>query len=131
MIIGLEWIVIIGGFITILSMCLGLAFQYKAEVFSAICACVALLSVIVFGVFTVGIGNAQSNVEEHYIDYLKLQTQVAKYDDLDMLEQFKVNDDVMTYNLWYERNKSDLENEWSFKGSSGYAKEFDYIIIGG
>ena len=75
--------------------------------------------------------SAQANIEKRYISYLKLQTQVAKYDDLDMLEQYKVSTDVMTYNLWYERNKSDLENEWTFKGTSDYAKEFDYIVIGG
>lgn len=75
--------------------------------------------------------SAQDNIEEHYVDYLKLQVQVARYEDLDVLEQYEVYDDVMTYNLWYERNKSDLENEWSFKGTSAYAKEFDYIVIGG
>ena len=75
--------------------------------------------------------SAQANVEKHYIDYIKLQVQVAKYDDLDIFEQYEVRDDVMTYNLWYEKNKSDLENEWSFKGTSDYAKEFDYIVIGG
>jgi hypothetical protein len=60
-----------------------------------------------------------------------LQVQVAQYDDLDVLEQYKVHDDVMTYNLWYERNKSDLDNPWTLKGTSDYAKEFNYIVIGG
>jgi type II secretory pathway pseudopilin PulG len=78
-----------------------------------------------------GLKSAQDNVQKHYVEYLKLQTQVAQYDDLDVLEQYKVRDDVMTYNLWYERNKSDLETEWSLKGTSTYAKEFDYIVIGG
>ncbi len=131
MIIGLEWIAITCGIAVIVLMVLGFIFQYRAEVFSAVCACLALLCVITFGILTVGLGNAQSNVEEHYIGYLKLQMQVANYEDLNEIEQFKVRDDVMTYNLWYERNKSDLENDWSFKGSSGYAKEFDYIVIGG
>ena len=83
-----------------------------------------------FGMYA-ALMSAQGNVQEQYINYLKLQTQVAQYDDLDMLEQFKVRDDVMTYNLWYERNKSDLENEWTLKGTSAYAKEFNYIVIGG
>ena len=81
--------------------------------------------------FSIGLCTAKDNVKEHYIDYLKLQVQVAKYDDLDMLEQYKVSMDVMTYNLWYNRNKSDLKNEWTFKGASDYAKEFEYIVIGG
>jgi hypothetical protein len=75
--------------------------------------------------------NAQDDVEKQYVEYLKLQTRVVQYEDLNVLEQYKVQDDVMTYNIWYERNKSDLENEWSFKGTSTYAKEFDYIVIGG
>lgn len=75
--------------------------------------------------------NAQENVRKHYIEYLKLQTSVAQYDDLNVLEQYKVADDVMTYNLWYERNKEDLKDEWTLKGTSSYAKELDYIIIGG
>ena len=82
-----------------------------------------------FGMYA-ALMSAQGNVQEQYINYLKLQAKVAQYDDLDLFEQYKVRDDVMTYNLWYERNKSDLENEWTPKGTSAYAKEFDYIVIG-
>jgi hypothetical protein len=131
MIIGLEWIVIALGFVTFVLVAVGLWLQYRAEVLSAICACLALVSIVAFFILNCGITKAQANVEKHYIDYLKLQTRVVQYDNLDVFEQYKVADDVMTYNLWYERNKSDLENEWSFKGSSNYAKEFDYIVIGG
>jgi hypothetical protein len=131
MIIGLEWIIIALGFITFVLVAVGLWLQCRAEVVSAVCACLALVSIIAFGILTVGLVNAQSNVEKHYIDYLKLQTRVVQYEDLDMLEQYEVYNDVMTYNTWYNLNKADLENEWSFKGSSGYAKEFDYIVIGG
>lgn len=131
MIIGLEWIIIALGFITFVLVAVGLWLQCRAEVVSAVCACLALVCIIAFFVLECGVCKAQANVEKHYIDYLKLQTRVVQYDDLDMLEQYKVDTDVMTYNLWYERNKSDLANEWSFKGSSDYAKEFDYIVIGG
>ena len=48
-----------------------------------------------------------------------------------MLEQYEVYTKVMDYNTWYGLNKDSLENEWTFKGTSEYAKEFDYIIIGG
>ena len=127
MIIGLEhicfWLLIVA-----LLLCLAAIILKKGWVILASLATISLFGSL--ALFT-GISSAQSNVAEHYVDYLKLQVQVAKYDDLDMLEQYKVSTDVMTYNLWYERNKSDLENEWSFKGSSDYAKEFDYIIIGG
>lgn len=131
MIIGLEWIVIALGFVTFILVAVGLWLQCRAEVVSAICACLALVSIVAFFILNCGITKAQANVEKNYINYLKLQTMVVQYEDLDVLEQYKVADDVMTYNLWYERNKSDLETEWSFKGSSNYAKEFDYIVIGG
>ena len=131
MIIGLEWIVIALGFITFVLVAVGLWLQYRAEVVSAICACLALVSIVAFFIISCGITKTQDNVEKNYINYLKLQTRVVQYDDLDVLEQYKIADDVMTYNLWHEKNKSDLENEWSFKGSSNYAKEFDYIVIGG
>lgn len=131
MIIGLEWIVIALGFVTFILVAVGLWLQCRAEVASAICACLALVSIVAFFILSCGITKAQANVEKNYINYLKLQTRVVQYDDLDVLEQYKIADDVMTYNLWYERNKSDLETEWSFKGSSNYAKEFDYIVIGG
>lgn len=131
MIIGLEWIVIALGFVTFILVAVGLWLQCRAEVVSAICACLALVSIVAFFILNCGITKAQANVEKNYINYLKLQTMVVQYEDLDVLEQYKIADDVMTYNLWYERNKSDLETEWSFKGSSNYAKEFDYIVIGG
>jgi hypothetical protein len=131
MIIGLEWICFALLFVALASILLA---GFIRDAFTGLSISMAVLSVLslissicLFG----GLKNAQDNVQEHYIDYLKLQVQVAQYDDLDVFEQYKVADEVMTYNLWYERNKSDLENEWSFKGSSGYAKEFDYIVIGG
>lgn len=131
MIIGLEWIVIALGFITFVLVAVGLWIMTRAEVASVVCACCAIVCIIAFFVLDCGVCKAQANVEKNYINYLKLQTRVVQYEDLDVLEQYKVADDVMTYNLWYEKNKSDLENEWSFKGSSNYAKEFDYIVIGG
>ena len=131
MIIGLEWSVIALGFVTFILVAVGLWLQCRAEVVSAICACLALVSIVAFFILNCGITKAQANVEKNYINYLRLQTRVAQYEDLNVLEQGKVADDVNTYRLWDERNKSDLENEWSFKGSSNYAKEFDYIVIGG
>lgn len=137
MIIGLEWIVIALGFITFVLVAVGLWLMTRAEVASAVCACLALICVIAFFVLDCGVCKAQANVEKNYINYLKLQTMVVQYEDLNELEQSKVVNDVMTYRLWYERNKSDLENEWSFKGSSDYAKEFDFsqefvnVLIGG
>lgn len=129
--VGLEW-VSLGLTITVV-ICLVGCFIAAAK--SKPIACVFAVLWVIFEIASLSLGfalsNARANVTEHYVDYLELQVQVAQYDDLDMLEQFKVRDDVMTYNLWYERNKSDLENEWTLKGTSNYAKEFDYLVIGG
>jgi hypothetical protein len=131
MIIGLEWIVIALGIITFVFLGLA-AFTCNTRTKLSICMTVAMILALgsTLGLFT-GLMGAQADVDRQYTHYLKLQTRVVQYEDLDVLEQYKVRDDVMTYNLWYERNKSDLENEWSFKGTSAYAKEFDYIVIGG
>ena len=133
MIVGLEWLIILllAGFIILWAASAVSHYGYKKYTLSIILAILATVCGLTCVGINFGLLSAQKNVESHYIEYCQLQTYVAKYDELDMLEQFKVNDDVMTYNLWYERNKSDLENEWSWKGTSDYAKEFDYIIIGG
>jgi type II secretory pathway pseudopilin PulG len=131
MIIGLEWICFALLFVALASILLARFIGDASVKLSVSMVVLSVLSLVVsIGLFG-GLKSAQDNVQEHYVEYLKLQTRAAQYDDLDVLEQYKVHDDVMTYNLWYERNKSDLENEWSFKGTSTYAKEFDYIVIGG
>lgn len=132
MIIGLEWIAIILLLVSfVLLFAVGLIVHSSAETVATVLEVLALICGISIAVLVIGLSSAQNIVEEHYIDYIELQTKVARYDDLDVLEQYKVSTDVATYNLWYERNKSDLENEWTFKGTSDYAKEFDYIVIGG
>ncbi len=131
MIIGLEWLVVVLFASFILLWIVGLIVHNSTEKLSTVLVVLAVVCECACGVFYIGTMSAQNSIEEHYVEYLKLQTAVVQYDDLDVLEQYTVQDDVMTYNLWYERNKSDLENEWSFKGTSGYAKEFNYIVIGG
>jgi hypothetical protein len=131
MIIGLEWLVIVLFASFIILWVVGLLVHNSAEKLSTVLVVLAVVCECACGALCIGVMSAQKNIKEHFIDYLKLQTKVVQYEDLDVLEQYKIHDDVMTYNLWYERNKSDLENEWSLKGSSDYAKEFDYIVIGG
>lgn len=51
-----------------------------------------------------------------------------KYAEAEGIEKMYLEmNDVMTYNLWYERNKADLENPWNFKSAAGC--EFDYIKV--
>ena len=52
-----------------------------------------------------------------------------KYAEAEGVEKMGLEmNDVMTYNLWYSKNKEDLENPWNFKSAAGC--EFDYIKIG-
>jgi hypothetical protein len=130
MIIGLEWIIIALGVAFLILWILGCSLHGCLEKLSTVLVSFALACEVGFVVLSICIIKTQTNIEEQYMDYLKLQTRVAQYDDLDMLEQYEVSNDVTTYNLWYERNKSDLENPWTLKGTSSYAKEFNYIVIG-
>ena len=132
MIIGLEYLILGLMGLCLITLVVAIIFgKFEHYTYAGILAAFAAVIAIGDICLYAATMNAQANVEKHYIDYLKLQIQVAQYDDLNPAEQYKVSTDVMTYNLWYERNKSDLENEWTFEGTSDYAKEFDYIVIGG
>lgn len=132
MIIGLEYLILGLLFWCLITLAVAIIFG-RLNHYTFACILAAFGAIIAIGDICLYAAtmNAQSDVEKQYIEYLKLQAVAVQYDDLDVFEQYKVVDDVMTYNLWYERNKSDLENEWTFKGTSSYAKEFDYIVIGG
>ena len=68
----------------------------------------------------------RSNIESKYDWYLETR---LKYEEAEGIEKMYLEmNDVMTYNLWYERNKEDLENPWNLKNAAGC--EFDYIKIG-
>jgi membrane-bound ClpP family serine protease len=132
MIIGLEYLILglmgLCLIILVVAIIFGkLEYYTYAGVLAAFAAVIAIGDICLYAATM----NAQDDVEKQYVEYLKLQTAVVQYEELDLLEQYEVYNDVMTYNTWYNLNKADLENEWSFKGSSGYAKEFDYIVIGG
>ena len=129
MIVGLEIVAIILFISFIALWIIGLVVHGGNERLSVILVISAVVCEVVCGGLIIGLMSAQKNVKEHYIDYLKLQIQVEKYEDLDLLEQSKVSNDAMIYNLWYEKNKSDLDDVWTFKGTSDYAKEFNYIVI--
>lgn len=132
MIIGLEYLILGLMGLCLITLVVAIIFgRLKHYAFAGILA--AFAAVIAIGDMCLYAATmiAQDNVEKQYVEYLKLQTRVVQYEDLDVLEQYKVQDDVMTYNLWYERNKDDLADKWTLKGTSTYAQDFDYIVIGG
>ena len=132
MIVGLEYIILGLMGLCLITLVVAVIFGYlKHCTFAGMLAGFAVVLAVGNICLYAATMKAQENVRKQYIEYLKLQTAVAQYEELNVLEQYKVADDVLTYNLWYERNKVDLEDEWTLKGTSSYAKEFDYIIIGG
>lgn len=90
----------------------------------------ACLMAISMGVF-LGIGAplcfCKQNIHNKYDWYIETRIKYAEAEGIEK-EYLEMND-IMTYNLWYERNKEDLENPWSFKSATGC--EFDYIKIKG
>lgn len=132
MIIGLEYLILGLLFFCLITLVVSIIFgSLKHYTFAGILAGFAAVIAIGDICLYAATMNAQDDIEKQYVEYLKLQTAAVQYEDLDVLEQYKVADDVMTYNLWYDRNKEDLVDEWTIKGTSSYAKEFDYIVIGG
>lgn len=131
MIIGLEYLILgLMGFCLITLIVAIIFGKLEHYTYAGILAAFAVIIAIGDICLYAATMSAQDNIEEHYVDYLKLQVQVARYEDLDDSEQLKVATDVYTYTVWYERNKEDLADEWTLKGTSSYAKEFDYIVIG-
>ncbi len=67
------------------------------------------------------------NIKSKHDWYMETRLKYAESEGIEK-EYLEMND-VMTYNLWYERNKADLENPWNLKNAAGC--EFDYIKIKG
>ena len=68
-----------------------------------------------------------TNIEDKYDWYMETRIKYAEAEGIEKM--YLEMTDVMTYNLWYEKNKEDLENPWNFKSAAGC--EFDYIKIKG
>jgi hypothetical protein len=89
------------------------------------CCGVAVLVCCMAGV-GIPLGIVKQNIHDKHEWYIETR---LKYAEAEGLEKERLRlDDVMTYNLWYEKNKADLENPWNFKSAAGC--EFDYIKIG-
>ena len=90
-------------------------------VYIGVCGIVAILSLLI------PIWVVTFNIEAKHDWYIETRLKYAEADGIE--EMYLEMNDVMTYNLLYERNKADLENPWNFKNAAGY--EFDYIKIKG
>lgn len=65
------------------------------------------------------------NIYDKHDWYMEIRLKYAEAEGIE--KKYLELNDVMTYNLWYSRNKEDLENPWNFKSAAGC--EFDYIKI--
>ena len=87
---------------------------------------VTLASEIAIVLSLIPIAIVKSNIESKHDWYVETRLKYAEAEGIE--KEYLEMTDVMTYNLWYERNKEDLEDPWSFKSVARC--EFDYIKVG-
>lgn len=83
-------------------------------------------TVVILGLF-IPLVIVVENIEDKHDWYIETRLKYAEAEGIEKM--YLEMNDVMTYNLWYEKNKEDLENPWNFKSAAGC--EFDYIKIQG
>ena len=89
-------------------------------------ACV--LAVLIGVIFGIGMPLCfcRQNIWDKHDWYMETRLKYAEAEGIEKM--YLEMHDVRTYNLWYERNKEDLEDPWNFKSAAGC--EFDYIKVG-
>lgn len=122
----MNWLIIV--FCSILVGIIGVIIlnKEKSTAQMIVGTCIATLF---FGV-AVGIGIpldiCTENIYDKYDWYIETRLKYAEAEGIEKM--YLEMNDVMTYNLWYEKNKDDLEDPWNFKSAAGY--KFDYINVG-
>ena len=111
----ISYVVLLIVFIVGVQKDIGIRFIAIVTVWSAMVLCLFIPLVTI-----------RSNIESKYDWYLEIRLKYAESEGIEKM--YLEMNDVMTYNLWYERNKEDLENPWNLKNAAG--REFDYIKIG-
>ena len=129
MIIGLEWLII--GFLILALSCIitMILCNIKSEKLTAFILLMCTLSLVFSGILHMSIIEGQKEVKTQYYSYVTLQLRAYNYNDLSVLEKYELTTDIMKYNLWYEKNKSNLQNIWTVKGTCELARELNYVII--
>jgi hypothetical protein len=87
-----------------------------------------IMSIFIGIAFGIGmpLSICRQNIWDKHDWYIETRLKYAEADGIE--KEYLEMTDVMEYNLWYEKNKDDLENPWNFKSSAGC--EFDYIKVG-
>lgn len=123
----MNWLIIVFSLMTaciISAIILAHVKRFNVKVVGS-CSIVALMLVII-GI-GVPLSIVKQNIHDKYDRYIETRLKYAEAEGIEKM--YLEMNDVMTYNLWYEKNKEDLENPWNFKSAAGC--EFDYIKIQG
>ena len=95
----------------------------KVWIITGVCL-VAVIGGILLGI-AMPLGICKQNIHDKYDWYIETRLKYAESEGIEKM--YLEMNDVMTYNLWYEKNKGDLEDPWNFKSAAGC--EFGYIKI--
>ena len=120
----MNWVIILLIlFVVILFLAFVGAYIYCDYIILSICIVGIIVSIGLFAPLLI----VTDNIRDKYDWYIETRLKYAEAEGIEK-EYIEMND-VMTYNLWYELNKEDLENPWNLKSAAG--REFDYIKIKG
>lgn len=98
----------------------------KNFVWTIVGVCITILFLGAACIIGLPLGMCKQNIHDKYDWYMETRLKYAEAEGIE--KKYLEMNDVMDYNLWYSRNKEDLENPWNFKSAAGC--EFDYIKIG-
>lgn len=133
-IITWEWFMIIGLIVGWLGFLIGKIIydnSYSLETLGTVIAVISSVILLLSVILMIPLTLAQSKVEKEYNKYidLKLKYYEAIINEDEITKQYLEMTDIITYNLWYDTYKDDLNNEWHLWGTSSYAKNMDYIEV--
>lgn len=133
-IITWEWFMIIGLIVGWSGFLIGKIIydnSYSLETLGTVMAVISSVILLLSVILMIPLTLAQSKVEKEYNKYidLKLKYYEAIINEDEITKQYLEMTDIITYNLWYDTYKDDLNNEWHLWGTSSYAKKMDYIEV--
>lgn len=121
----MNWLIIVFSMIPVGMISLIILNNARRKQWIIVGVCVAALFLGVAGGIGLPLSVCKQNIHDKYDWYIETRLKYAEAEGIEK-EYLEMND-VMTYNLWYEKNKEDLENPWNFKSAAGC--EFDYIKV--
>lgn len=122
----MNWLIIVFCSIPVGIISIIILNNAKSTAWCVVGACITALFLGVVGGIGMPLGICRQNIWDKHDWYIETRLKYAESEGIE--KTYLEMNDVMTYNLWYEKNKEDLENPWNFKSAAGC--EFDYIKVG-